>query len=138
MSIATQLTRLEKAKEDISAVITSNGGTVPSGTKLDGLAALLTALIGQIRAAADRSQIIATVESGSTVTLTNGKITKTATSTGTVIFKDLDFGAWKLTATHGKKVIGKTVKIDIFQIYYVALPYTADFKLDYPYDYAKP
>lgn len=44
MSIANELTRLQNAKKSISSAITNKGVTVPSGTKLDGMAAL----IGQI------------------------------------------------------------------------------------------
>ena len=41
MSIATAITRLQTAKEDIKASITGKGVTVPDGTKLDGMAALI-------------------------------------------------------------------------------------------------
>lgn len=44
MSIASELTRLQNAKNAITAAITEKGVTVPVGTKLDGMAAL----IGQI------------------------------------------------------------------------------------------
>lgn len=44
MSIASELTRLQNAKNAITSAITEKGVTVPSGTKLDGMAAL----IGQI------------------------------------------------------------------------------------------
>lgn len=44
MSIASELTRLQNAKNAITSAITEKGVTVPVGTKLDGMAAL----IGQI------------------------------------------------------------------------------------------
>lgn len=44
MSIASELTRLQNAKNAITSAIAQKGVTVPSGTKLDGMAAL----IGQI------------------------------------------------------------------------------------------
>jgi hypothetical protein len=44
MSIATDITRLQGAKNDIGTAIAAKGVTVPSGTKLDGMATL----IGQI------------------------------------------------------------------------------------------
>ena len=44
MSTANEITRLGNAKSAIAAAITEKGVTVPSGTKLDGMAAL----IGQI------------------------------------------------------------------------------------------
>ena len=133
MSISAQIARLEKAKADISAAIATKGVAVPNGTKLDGMAAL----IAKISTEDDKSRIIATVESGSTVTCTNGTVTLTAISNGVVTFKGLDNGTWKLTATNGKKRTGKTVEINIFQIYYVTIPYTADYPFEYPYDYAQ-
>lgn len=44
MSIASELTRLQNAKNAITSAIAEKGVTVPTGTKLDGMAAL----IGQI------------------------------------------------------------------------------------------
>lgn len=44
MSIASELTRLQNAKNAITSAITEKGVTVPSGTKLDGM----PTLIGQI------------------------------------------------------------------------------------------
>ena len=41
MSIQSEITRLETAKSDIATAITNKGVTVPSGTKLDGMAALI-------------------------------------------------------------------------------------------------
>lgn len=133
MSVSAQIARLEKAKADISAAIVAKGVNVPDETKLDGMAAL----IEKICVDDEKSRIIVTVESGSAVTCTNGTVTKTAISNGTVIFKGLDFGTWKLSATLGKEKTGKTVEINIFQIYYVTMPYTADYPFDYPYDYAQ-
>lgn len=46
MSIATEYTRLKNAKEDIKAYITGKGVTVPDGTKLDGMTALLEQISG--------------------------------------------------------------------------------------------
>lgn len=133
MSVLAQIARLEKAKADISAAIVAKGVDVPDGITLDGMAAL----IEKICVDDEKSRIIVTVASGSTVTCTNGTVTKTAISNGTVIFKSLDIGTWKLTATLGKEITGKTVEINIFQIYYVTMPYTADYPFDYPYDYAQ-
>lgn len=133
MSISAHIARLEQAKADISAAIVAKGVDVPDDTKLDGMAKL----IEKICVDDGKSQIIVSVESGSTVICTNGAITKTAISNGTAIFKGIDIGTWKLTATLGKKITGQTVKIHIFQIYYVTMPYTADYPFDYPYDYAQ-
>jgi hypothetical protein len=41
MSIASEITRLGNARTAISNAIESKGVTVPSGTKLDGMAALI-------------------------------------------------------------------------------------------------
>lgn len=49
MSIQSEITRLETAKTNIASAIGAKGVTVPSGTKLDGMATL----IGNISAAAD-------------------------------------------------------------------------------------
>ena len=133
MSISAQIARLEKAKADIVAAIISKGVNVPDSITLDGMAAL----IDKICTDDGKSQIILTVASGSTVTCTNGTITKTAVSDGTVTFKGLDIGTWKLSATLDGKSTAKTVEINIFQIYYVTIAYTADYPFEYPYDYAQ-
>ena len=41
MSVQSEITRLENAKNSISTAITNKGVAVPSGTKLDGMAALI-------------------------------------------------------------------------------------------------
>ena len=41
MSIQSEITRLETAKNDIASAIGAKGVTVPSGTKLDGMASLI-------------------------------------------------------------------------------------------------
>ena len=41
MSVQSEITRLTTAKSDIATAITNKGVTVPSGTKLDGMAALI-------------------------------------------------------------------------------------------------
>lgn len=58
MSIQSEITRLTNATVDIKAAITEKGVTVPSGTKLDGLAVL----IGNISSGTDTSD--ATMTSG--------------------------------------------------------------------------
>ena len=44
MSVQSEITRLTTAKSDISTAITNKGVTVPSGTKLDGMAALINSI----------------------------------------------------------------------------------------------
>ena len=41
MSVQSEITRITTAKSDIATAITNKGVTVPSGTKLDGMAALI-------------------------------------------------------------------------------------------------
>jgi len=47
MSIQTEITRLESAKADIANAITAKGVTVPDGTSLDGMAALIAQISGE-------------------------------------------------------------------------------------------
>lgn len=44
MSVRTQILRLQAARESIASAITEKGVSVPSGTKLDGFAALISAI----------------------------------------------------------------------------------------------
>ena len=53
MSIATEITRLENAKSDISSSIEAKGVAVPEGTTLDEMPALIDA-IGMINVTPDR------------------------------------------------------------------------------------
>lgn len=46
MSVETEITRISGAKSDIATAITNKGVTVPSGTKLDGMAALIDSISG--------------------------------------------------------------------------------------------
>lgn len=60
MSIASELTRLQNAKSAITSAIAQKGVTVPSGTKLDGMAAL----IGQIETGGGAEMISGQVVTG--------------------------------------------------------------------------
>ena len=44
MSVQSEIDRIAGAKSDISTAITNKGVTVPSGTKLDGMAALIDSI----------------------------------------------------------------------------------------------
>ena len=44
MSIQTEITRIESAKTALATAIEGKGVTVPEGTKLDGMAALVEAI----------------------------------------------------------------------------------------------
>jgi hypothetical protein len=46
MSVNTEITRIETAKADIKAAIEEKGVTVPDTTKIDGMAALISAIAG--------------------------------------------------------------------------------------------
>ena len=46
MSIQTELDRINAAKNDIVSAITEKGVSVPNGTKIDGIAALIAAIAG--------------------------------------------------------------------------------------------
>lgn len=58
MSVQTEINRISSAKSAISTAIANKGVTVPSGTKIDGMATL----IGQISTGTDTSD--ATLTSG--------------------------------------------------------------------------
>lgn len=57
MSIASELTRLQNAKKAITRAIANKGVTVPSGTKLDGMASL----IGQIETGGGVEMVTGTI-----------------------------------------------------------------------------
>ena len=46
MSVHSEIDRIADAKSDIATAITNKGVTVPSGTKLDGMAALIDSISG--------------------------------------------------------------------------------------------
>ena len=67
MSVQSEITRLENAKNSISTAITNKGVAVPSGTKLDGMAVL----IGSIESGGANLQTKAvTYTSNGTATIT--------------------------------------------------------------------
>ena len=65
MSVQTEITRLNTAKNNIATAITSKGVTVPSGTKMDGMAEL----INEIEVfTGTHEEWVLTLEDGSVVT----------------------------------------------------------------------
>ena len=106
MSVQTQIDRISEAVQSALAALTEKGVTVPDGTKVDGLAAL-----------------IAAIEAGATLTVTapalctvtvskDGKTkTKTAGADGVAVFKGLTTGTWTVTITDGEQEAQKTVTI---------------------------
>ena len=85
MSIASELTRLQNAKNAITSAIAEKGVTVPTGTKLDGMASL----IGQI-------------EQGSKPELISGYLSSAAY--GTTIYYMDENGYHKLEDMSGTKI----------------------------------
>lgn len=74
----------------------------------------------------NKSVIIVTAPSGSTLTCTCGGVTKTAVETkGTWTFRGLDLGEWTIQAVKGQKKAAKTVNISRFTVEYVTITYFA-------------
>ena len=68
MSISSEITRISNAKTAIAQSITNKGVTVPSGTKIDGMAALIDSI--QTGGAAVQPSKALTVTSNGTTTIT--------------------------------------------------------------------
>ena len=60
MSVSNEITRIKNAKSAISTAITNKGVSVPSGTKLDGMAAL----IGQIEQGGGAEMVSGQISTG--------------------------------------------------------------------------
>lgn len=85
----------------------------------------------------DKSQIIVTAESGSTVTCTKGTDVRTASeSSGTWRFTGIDNGTWTVTALKEGKSASKEVVIDKLSIVYLELIYRKVPEFTYTGDYA--
>jgi len=85
----------------------------------------------------DKSQIIVTAESGSTVTCTNGTDVQTASEdNGTWRFTGLDNGDWTVTATKGDMSASKTVTIDRLTVLYISIVYRLVPDFTYTGEYA--
>lgn len=130
MSVQTQIDRISEAVQFAIAALTEKGVTVPDGTKVDGLAAL-----------------IANIEAGATLTVTapalctvtvskDGKSkTKVADTNGVAVFKGLSTGEWTVTITNGEQTSSKTVTITTeyaVLISFSTIPdftYTGDFEV---------
>lgn len=68
MSISSEITRISNAKTEIAESIANKGVTVPSGTKIDGMAALIDSI--QTGGAAVQPSKALTVTSNGTTTIT--------------------------------------------------------------------
>ena len=72
----------------------------------------------------NKSTIIVTTDSGSTVTCSNGSITKTATEKdGQWRFNNIENGTWTITATKDLDTTEKTLIVNKFDVYYVELSF---------------
>ena len=82
----------------------------------------------------NKSVIIATAPTGSTVTCTKGTTVKTATEkNGEWWFKGLEIGTWTLKATLSGQTATQTVNITQFDVYRVTMAYfKATIKVTYP------
>ena len=73
---------------------------------------------------ATKSTIIVTTETGSTVTCSNGSITKTAAEkNGQWRFNNIDNGEWTVTAIKNGETSERTVNVTQFDVYYVELSF---------------
>ena len=79
--------------------------------------------------------VVISVETGSTVTLTKGGTTVTATETSTGVYEaDVDsYGTWTVTATKSGATASDTLNVDTVKVYNVTLAYfTATITVTYP------
>ena len=117
MSIQSEITRISSAKIEIGTAITNKGVTVPSGTKIDGMATL----IGQIQTGGGQpwAAISVTYPAGSTCTATNGTTMLTAADTsGQVVFGIPEPAStpetWTVSCTNGTDSDSKAVSINTY------------------------
>lgn len=82
----------------------------------------------------NKSTIIVTAPTGSTVTCKMGSTTKTASEkNGTWTFSSLDIGAWTITATKGSSIATQDVNITRLTVEYVTITYfSATINVTYP------
>ena len=82
----------------------------------------------------NKSTIIVTAPTGSTVTCKMGSTTKTASEKkGTWTFSGLDIGAWTVTATKGSSIATQDVDITRLTVEYVTVTYfSATINITYP------
>lgn len=82
----------------------------------------------------NKSTIIVTAPTGSTVTCKMGSTTKTASEkNGTWTFSGLDIGTWTVTATKGSSIATQDVDITRLTVEYVAITYfSATINITYP------
>ena len=72
----------------------------------------------------DKSTIIVTVSSGSTVVCSNGSVVKTSVEkNGQWRFNNIENGTWTITATKGLNTAEQTLIVNKFDVYYVELSY---------------
>ena len=111
MSVQSEITRLETAKSDIATAITNKGVTVPSGTKLDGMAAL-----------------IGSIESGGAPSLQSKSVTYTSNGTATITPDEGYDGLSNVDVTvdvagSGEEMVNVSFKDTNFNRYYTIYSY---------------
>lgn len=118
-----------------------------SGTKYQIVAAVVSLTTGGISGIVsqlgqtsavmgEKSVIIVTAPTGSTVTCTKGTTVKTATEkNGEWWFRNLDLGEWTLKATLGDQSATTKFNIEKFGVYYVSMAYRPTPEFTYTGDY---
>jgi hypothetical protein len=92
----------EKQLTDIADAIRMKHDTTEQ-LSIEEMPEMIRSIASSVEKPENTGMITVAVESGSTVACTNGTVTKTATSTGTVVFSGLSFGTWTITATKDSK-----------------------------------
>ena len=72
MSVETEITRISGAKTAIATAITNKGVTVPSGTKLDGMASLIDSISGVATVNLQTKSVTYTANGTATITPDDG------------------------------------------------------------------
>lgn len=123
MSINTEITRIDGAKSSIKTAIEGKGVTVPSATKIDGMAAYISQI--PTGGGTPYAIISVTYPSGSVCTCTKGSTVLTAEDTsGKFLFNIPESGTWIVNCTDGVYTVSENVNIigqysfaDIFLTY---------------------
>lgn len=108
MSVQSEINRLIGVRTDIATAIEGKGVTVPVGTKINGMAAL----IDQISAGSGVAYITASYPQGSTCTCSKGGTTLTADDTsGVFMFAVPEGGTWTVSCTDGTDTASNSVVV---------------------------
>lgn len=117
MSLQSEITRLEDAKTAMIAALEAKKVAVPQSAKLDQFASLIESIKN-----GGGYKIVVTVDSGATVTATNGAVSVSGTSNGTCILEVGDVGEWTVTSTlDGAE--STTRMVEVINTFYTTLVY---------------